>query len=79
MMGNVMEWTSTTFDYYRGFTGGMNPKVGTDVYKTIRGLSFAAEKEKMQRVNLLLTYRQPVTPDSKFDFLGFRLVCRPKT
>ena len=77
MMGNVMEWTSTTFDYYPKFAGRKRDDIGANIFMTVRGLSFAAEKEKLERVNMLLTYRQGVPADSKREFLGFRLVCRP--
>jgi eukaryotic-like serine/threonine-protein kinase len=77
MMGNVMEWTSTTFDYYPEFPdSAKRPDINANIFMTVRGLSFAAEKEKMQKVNLLLTYRQGVGADKKYKFLGFRLVCR---
>lgn len=79
MMGNVLEWTSSTFQYYPGFPG--NLKEDTSGKIAVRGVShtkkFNAE-ETLKKTEFLLTLRQAVSPDKKFDFLGFRLMCSSK-
>ena len=77
MMGNVLEWTFSKFEYYPAFPE--NKKENSAGKVTVRGVSFTKEKaETLQKTELLLTLRQAVSPDKKFDFLGFRLMCNSK-
>lgn len=79
MMGNVLEWTSSTFQYYPGFPDNLKEVSSGQI--TVRGVShtkkFNAEKT-LKKTEFLLTLRQGVSPDKKYDFLGFRLVCSAK-
>jgi serine/threonine-protein kinase len=79
MLGNVLEWTSSTMHYYPNFPENLKENVSDKI--SVRGVSytkkFNAEKT-LQKTELLLTLRQGVSPDRKFDFLGFRLMCNAK-
>lgn len=77
MMGNVLEWTSSQFEFYPGFPPGEQESVSGKI--TVRGVSYTKEGMAMLRkTDLLLTLRQGVSPDRKFPFLGFRLACSVK-
>ena len=74
LMGNVLEWTSSTLDYYPNFPAARKEPISGKI--TVRGVSFTKEGvDQLQKTPLLLTLRQGVSPDRKFDFLGFRLAC----
>ena len=79
MMGNVLEWTSSTFQYYPGFPDNLKEDASGKI--AVRGVShtkkFNAE-ETLKKTELLLTLRQGVSPDRKYDFLGFRIMCSSK-
>lgn len=77
MMGNVLEWTSSTPEYYPNFPENLKKDVSGRI--TVKGVSFTKSKaETLNKTELLLTLRQSVLPDKKFDFLGFRLMCASK-
>lgn len=78
MMGNVVEWTSTTFDYYPGFKGKPDKRLKNNFYKVVRGASFMADEGQRKNPHLLLTDRTGMPADSREPYLGFRLVCHPK-
>lgn len=74
MMGNVLEWTFSKFEYYPGFPENKKENVAGRI--AVRGVSFTKDKaETLHKTELLLTLRQAVLPDRKFDVLGFRLMC----
>ncbi len=78
MMGNVLEWTSSTPEYYPDFPEKIK-KEPISGKITVRGVSYTKKlKETLQKTELLLTLRQGVSPDKKFDFLGFRIRCNSK-
>ncbi|MEO7674047.1 MAG: SUMF1/EgtB/PvdO family nonheme iron enzyme, partial [Pyrinomonadaceae bacterium] len=77
LMGNVLEWTSSTLEYYPNFPSGKKEPISGKI--TVRGVSYTKEgRESLQKTGLLLTLRQGVSPDRKFEFLGFRLSCNSK-
>jgi serine/threonine protein kinase/formylglycine-generating enzyme required for sulfatase activity len=77
MMGNVLEWTSSIPEYYPNFPESLKKDVAGRI--TVRGVSYTKSKaETLKKTDLLLTLRQGVSPDKKFDFLGFRIVCNAK-
>ncbi len=76
MMGNVMEWTSTSFDYYEGYRGSKDENFEKDFF-TVRGASFKSTPDQLKNNHLLLTYRRGASGDAKQPYLGFRLVCHP--
>ena len=79
MMGNVLEWTSSTLQYYPGYPD--NLKEDTSGKIAVRGVSHTKKfnaRETLKKTELLLTLRQAVSPERKFDFLGFRLMCSSK-
>lgn len=81
MMGNVLEWTSSTFQYYPGFPENIKENENVSGKITVRGVSYTKKfnaAETLQKKELLLTLRQGVSPDRKYDFLGFRLTCSSK-
>ncbi len=74
MMGNVWEWTATTFAPYPGFVLDpykeySQPWFGT--HKVLRGGSFATTRRLMRN-----TWRNFYTPDRSDIFAGFR-TCAP--
>ena len=75
MLGNVSEWTSTTFSMYKGHPFPEK----SDKQFVVRGLSFksSTEPKLSQKPELMLTSRARVAADSQYDFLGFRLVREP--
>jgi serine/threonine protein kinase/formylglycine-generating enzyme required for sulfatase activity len=74
MMGNVLEWTSSEFQFYPNFPTGKREPVSGKI--TVRGVSFTREgADSLRKTDLLLTLRQGVSPEKKFPFLGFRLAC----
>lgn len=74
LMGSVLEWTSSQFEYYSNFPPAKKEPTSGKI--TVRGVSFTKEGlASLQKTELLLTLRQAVSPDKKFDFLGFRLAC----
>ncbi len=77
MLGNVLEWTSSTFDYYPNFPDNLKqPAVGLI---TVRGVSYTKQgRDQLNKTSLLLTIRQGVSPEKKYEFLGFRLMCNSK-
>jgi serine/threonine protein kinase/formylglycine-generating enzyme required for sulfatase activity len=78
MMGNVTEWTFTTFKYYPNFPKeDEDPNIKANIFITVRGSSFAATKDQIKNKHFLLTSRRAVPGDTKASYLGFRLVCRP--
>jgi formylglycine-generating enzyme required for sulfatase activity len=78
MMGNVTEWTDTTFRYYPEFPKeDENPDSKANIFPTVRGASFASTKDQIKNKYLLLTYRRGVSGDTKAPYLGFRLACHP--
>lgn len=79
MLGNVMEWTGSTFVYYPNFPEEhKDPNSKVNLFITVRGASFAATKDQIKNNHLLLTFRQGVPGDAKYPYLGFRLVCRAR-
>ncbi len=76
MMGNVMEWTSSTFKYYPNYPEEHeDPNIKVNLFITVRGSSFAASKEILANHKFLLSSRQGMAGDLKYPFLGFRIVC----
>ncbi len=70
MLGNVWEWTSSTFDPYPGFVRDpyaeySEPWFGT--HKVLRGGSFATPARLISN-----TWRNFYTPDRGDVFAGFR-------
>jgi len=79
MMGNVIELTSSTFNYYQNFpekNKSKDIKLNANIV-TVRGASFAATPEQIENKHLLLTLRQGVERDDKKSYIGFRLTCYP--
>lgn len=77
MLGNVMEWTFSTFKYYPNYPDeDKDPNSKVNLFITVRGASFAASQDLLENQKYLLTVRQGVAGDFKSSFLGFRLVCR---
>jgi len=74
MLGNVSEWTSTSFYRYEGHPGGLGVD---DKLLAVRGLSWATPANYLKTPVRLLTHRQFVDETEKTGFLGFRLVCEP--
>ncbi len=74
MMGNVLEWTGSQLDFYPGFPADKIENVSGKI--TVRGVSYTKEGVSLlNKIDLLLTLRQGVSPERKFPFLGFRLAC----
>jgi len=74
MIGNVWEWTASTFDRYPGFVLDpykeySEPWFGT--HKVLRGGSFATTRRLIRN-----TWRNFYTPDRSDVFAGFR-TCAP--
>ena len=70
MIGNVWEWTSSTFEPYPGFVVDpykeySQPWFGT--HKVLRGGSFASSRALLRN-----TWRNFYTPDRGDIFAGFR-------
>jgi serine/threonine protein kinase/formylglycine-generating enzyme required for sulfatase activity len=78
MLGNVMELTSSPFDYYRNFPENKKRKLDRNIV-TVRGASFEAGKyqELIKNNHLLLILRQGVRRNEKLKYIGFRLTCFP--
>jgi formylglycine-generating enzyme required for sulfatase activity len=74
MLGNVSEWTSTSFYRYEGHPGGLGVD---DKLLAVRGLNWATPAGFLKTPERLLTHRQFVDEAEKTSFLGFRLVCEP--
>jgi serine/threonine-protein kinase len=74
MLGNVSEWTSTSFYRYEGHPGGLGVD---DKLLAVRGLNWATPANFLRTPTRLLTHRQFVDETEKTGFLGFRLVCEP--
>ena len=74
MLGNVSEWTSTSFYRYEGHPGGLGVD---DKLLAVRGLNWATPANYLKTPARLLTHRQFVDETEKTGFLGFRLVCEP--
>jgi serine/threonine protein kinase/formylglycine-generating enzyme required for sulfatase activity len=74
MLGNVSEWTSSTYTLYPGHPGSITPKASL---MTVRGLNWNTPASSLKHRDWLLTYRIIVTDDARNAFLGFRLVCTP--
>lgn len=72
MLGNVSEWTSSSFSLYKGHPGGLTIDKKAFI---IRGFNFITPPEMLKIPQRLLTQRQFPLEDEKGDFLGFRLVC----
>jgi len=78
MLGNVMEWTFDTFKFYEGFPKNFEAEnYKKNIGYTVRGVSFEATPEELEKKDLLLTNRQGEPGDNKYKFLGFRLACHP--
>jgi formylglycine-generating enzyme required for sulfatase activity len=77
MMGNVMELTSSVFNYYEDFPEKEKNKIFDANVFTVRGASFAAAPIQIKNKHLLLTLRQRVEPNDKNNYIGFRLSCYP--
>jgi iron(II)-dependent oxidoreductase len=74
MIGNVWEWTATTFAPYPGFAPGpyrdySQPWFGT--HRVLRGGSFATRSRLLRR-----TWRNFFTPDRRDVLAGFRTCAR---
>jgi len=71
MIGNVWEWTASTFYPYPGFTiDRLDPDYSTQMFsqhKVARGGSFATRSRLMRN-----TYRHGLRPDQLQAFVGFR-------
>jgi len=77
MMGNVLEWTSSVLEYYPNYPDAKKEPVADKI--TVRGVSFTKKRVgPTQKINLLLTIRQGVSPDRISPFIGFRLACNIK-
>lgn len=76
MLGNVSEWTSSTYSLYPNHPGTITPKPNRI---TVRGLNWNTPAPALEHRNWLLTYRIVVTDNTQNAFLGFRLVCTPTT
>lgn len=74
MLGNVSEWTTSTYSLYPGHTGVITPD---QHLISVRGLNWSTPAASLKKPNWLLTFRNPVPEDEKYAFLGFRLVCEP--
>ena len=72
MLGNVSEWTSSTYSLYKGHPGGLQLD---KKYFVVRGLNFETPKELFAKPQLLLTFRNSVPENGESAFLGFRVVC----
>jgi formylglycine-generating enzyme required for sulfatase activity len=76
MMGNVVEWTSTAYNFYENF-----PKYKAYPFDpkkfTVRGASFASSPDQIKNHRFLLTFRQGVEDTNASPTLGFRLACYP--
>ncbi|MBI4551944.1 MAG: SUMF1/EgtB/PvdO family nonheme iron enzyme [Candidatus Latescibacteria bacterium] len=68
MTGNAYEWTSSFYERYPNAPAGEVP-YGRQM-RVIRGSSWADELPKVLRC----AFRLPVKPETKMEFLGFRLV-----
>jgi formylglycine-generating enzyme required for sulfatase activity len=68
MAGNVYQWTASFYLAYPGAAAGEKP-YGAPT-RVIRGSSWADELPKVMRC----AFRNPVRPDTRMAFLGFRLV-----
>ncbi len=75
MLGNVIEWTSSKYALYPGNRGAADSS--RQRYYVVRGTSWGENQSRLKDANLLLTRRQSIPADSKFAFLGFRIVCQP--
>ncbi len=73
MLGNVAEWTTSTYALYKGHP----VKQRVDNVYIVRGLSFSATKELFSKKQLLLTFRSGLPEKEDYPYLGFRLVCEP--
>ena len=74
MLGNVSEWTSTKYSLYKDHPGDTSLD---KEYFTVRGLNWKTPANLLEKPHLLLTYRNYLTADQKYPFLGFRLACEP--
>lgn len=79
MLGNVTEWTSDLYLFYKGSS---LPQRREEDYIVVRGLNFRAQttpdlKDLFRKTQFMLTYRNQKKEDEAEDFLGFRLVCAP--
>jgi formylglycine-generating enzyme required for sulfatase activity len=74
MLGNVSEWTSSTYSLYPGHPGSITPRQNLIA---VRGLNWNTPVASLKHREWLLTYRIAATDDSQNAFLGFRLVCQP--
>jgi formylglycine-generating enzyme required for sulfatase activity len=73
MIGNVWEWTSSTASYYSGSALTIIPAHRT--WAIIRGGSLASDADGNKPISN--AYRDWITPTTKNDLLGFRLVREP--
>lgn len=72
MLGNVSEWTQSSFSLYKGHPGGLTIDKKAFV---IRGLNFKASPKELAKPERLLTHRVFIYETDLYDVLGFRLVC----
>jgi formylglycine-generating enzyme required for sulfatase activity len=73
MIGNVWEWTSSTASYYPGSALTIIPAHRT--WAIIRGGSLASDADGNKPISN--AYRDWITPATKNDLLGFRLIREP--
>ena len=76
MLGNVIEWTTSEALPYPGSPlSSMKIKRG---FFVIRGSSYGEDTKVLsESANRILTQRVALSPNEKYEFLGFRLVCEP--
>jgi len=72
MLGNVSEWTSSSFSLYKGHPGGLTLDSKRFV---VRGFSFSTPPDFLKTPERLLTHRFDVPENATQPFLGFRLAC----
>ena len=74
MSGSVWEWTSTQYvDYpYKADDGRENPKGGAA--RVLRGGAFSGHRRSAR-----CAYRNFGGPDSRYSYIGFRVVCSPSS